>query len=623
MDRRAQSGLDTGQVSLRELMRRIVVGASLLLALVLWLDLTPWVRGGFGWRWPYDPVTFERAIPLALVLVIYLAGSILIWQRRGALMWAFAGTVAVSLTVLALRGDGVFFELLARTMGRDVNGTHWAAARIDWQSDTWYDWWEIAHEPGTYSIHVAVAPPGLPMLYSLLNAGFDAIPAAADPLQRFLLPYQCHNYNLLGYSSGQWASAMLGILTPVIAGLTVFVLYGLTRSRTAMLWWPLIPALGLFAGTWYTVFPLVVLVAFGLLKRGLAHGPFWLVTAGLIAGLGTFANYVFIAVTGFYGFYTLTHYGLRERGTRPIYRPILVGVWFGLGLTLPWLAYWLYTSVPPWDIFSASFDLHLELERDYLPWVFLHPWDWTLFTGLALVLVWLGGLWRQRRNPPVLALALLLTVVTLAVSGTGRGESGRVWLVFTPLLLIAAAEMLPRDGLKREWFIVAASQAVLLLALAATVSAVGHDLEQPPDPPQLAGVDWVDLDSVFYDGRTGVVFRLAGWHGQVDNGTVLLSLRWQGLERPTDVYWFGAVPVDPAGRSGDSLVWQPEAGYPTTCWANGQMIEDQVRVPLPGENGPWWVSLAVFGDDTQTEGRLRVRLADGREDVQVGLGPIE
>lgn len=624
-----------------------IAASTILLAVVVALDVTPWARGGYGWRWPYTPVALFRLLPLAAGLIVYITGAAWFYRAercKTGLVWAFMGALIIPLLALLARHDAIVLELFGRTAGQYITGTHWAAARIDWYGSGWHTWESIAQHPEIYSVHVAVAPPGLPLWYAVLNTVLDKIPAVAEPLQRWLMPYQCHNYNLLGYTPGQWASATFGVFMPLWAALVVFPLHAAARQLKisplpAVLWWPLVPALSAFTGTWYTFMAFPILLAFMGLVRGVErqYGFGWLVVSGCIMGMMIFSNYATIPQVGLFGFYTLIYYVLKERHTRHMLRPVIVGAWFGVGLMIPWVAYWIYTGVTPIDLFHAAFNLHLELERPYLPWVFLHPWDWLLWNGLPVLLVWVVGvhMWIRKREgqTPVLALALLAIIIALSISGTGRGESGRVWLMFTPFALLAAADALYRirqtTPAIAPWMALSSANAILLIAVVGTLDAVGKDFT-PPTPLSPLAVDYIQTNAIFSASDGDGTFALTGWHGESNGRFIDLSLRWHGLSQVTHLYWFGAVLVSPTGETTEPILWQPGEShgaayrYPNTCWRPGQNIEDTLRLPLPqdAETGDWWVSLAVFGNGESDEGRLQVISPDDTRDVQIGLGPV-
>ncbi len=644
----------------------IISGLSGLLALLLALDVLPFLRGDFGWRWPFELVEFGRLIPLLMALVVYIAGAGWLLQLRspsllargGVILWAMTGVMVLTLVVVNLRSENVAAELFARTASTLTTGVHRAGASIPLDSPDWRDWPTVIETRDDLGAHVVNGPPGLPLFYSALSRLLDAIPAVSEPLYMNLLPYQCHNYNLLSDTAGEWAAAWFGVLMPLWAALAVPFLYLAARllpgaknfRREITLWYPLIPALLLFAGTWYTFYPAFTLASFWLLLSGIERrSPMRLILAGLVMGVALFMAYALVPVLLFFGLYTLGCWWFSRNQSTTRFNPITVGLWFGVGLALPWLIYTLWSGETPFTLLSASLNAHLELERPYLPWVFLHFWDWMLLNGFTLMLVWLAGvfLWRRRDGRmPVVGITLLLAMVILCISGTARGETGRVWLAFTPFVLLAVGETLSRfapsrqpddllDNGNRRWLTLAAVNSLLLLVIAGTMDVIGTDFSAPPDPP--APESPGSILAQFTDTKGGS-FSLTGWQADPVDETITLRLNWNGETRPSHPYWFGAVLVAPDGTAYDAGVWQPGQGepipagstdaprgtYPTTCWAEDQNIGDTVRLALPADApaGDWWVSLSAYGDPAAPDGRLTVTLPDGTEDTQIGLGPL-
>jgi hypothetical protein len=611
---------------------RLLLVGSLALALILALDVLPFLRGGFGWQWPYDPVPL-RALPLAVALVVYTAVAGLLLrrtQRDGLLLlWAAVGVVLLSLAALLLRSHDALYELFVRTASGVTTGQHFAGVEIDWSDPAWVNWPQTVAPFEGRSGHIVLSGPLLPLFYGLLNRLLAELPGIAEPLQRALLPYQCRNYDLLVYTPAEWASAWLGMLMPVWVGLGVLPLYRLARrlagvpaARLAVLWWPLVPALILFAPTWNTVYPLAALAAFGLLLHGLEGRHRWAwVLAGLISGVLTFANLSLLPLLGLLGFYTLL-YDL-WLGRRPWYQPVIVGLWFAVGLALPWLIFALVSGLTPLDLFNFAMANHLILDRPYVPWLWLHSWEWVLLTGIPVVVLWLGFALRRRAPQPVqaLALALLLTMLVLVFSGTARGETGRVWLFFAPFVLICAAAALAagRAVLPRAWLLISSAQGTLLLAIGASWLLINApNMSPPPAPPGPVDAPR-SVAAVFADQ-----FRLIGWDAVVSDDTLELRLNWQADQQMTRPYWFSALLVAPDGTLPQpAAVWQAlDTRYPTTCWRPGEIVGDTVRLPFTPQSGAWWISLSAFADETDPEARLTVRLPDGSVDNQVGLGPV-
>jgi len=612
----------------------IIVGLSLILALALLFDWIPFLRGGFGWQWQYQPAPFVRALPFIAITVIYLGGAWQLLQResnRLLIFWAFVGTVAVSLAVIAVRADDILYTLFTRTASGIATGPHLAGATVDWSN--WLDWPSVMRSFEGISVHVALAPPGLPLVYHAINGIFAAFPAVADGLQRALLPYQCANYSLLAYTSAEWASAWFGILMPVWSALAVWPLFSVTcrlydsqTARFAVTWWALVPALVMFVPTWNTFYPLVTLVAFWCLLRGLEKSAMWLILSGLLVGLLTFANFSIVPLLGLFGFYALldgwwvrTRHDRREPlwGALSLRRLILIGVWFGVGLMLPWLVYGLASGLTPLDLLDVAMSEHLSLDRPYIPWLWLHFWEWALFTGIPLMILWLLNALRGKRD--ILSLSLLATMVILLLSGTARGETGRVWLFFSPFVLIAAAHAL--QNRHSGWLAISSAQAVLMMILVIILPVIdAPDMIPPPNPPQFVAAS--RASSANFDQN----FRLENWDAEIDSEAITLRLNWEPLRQMTTPYWFSALLVSSDGApAGEAVVWQPlETRYPTTCWQANQIVSDSVRLPLPADapTTEWWISLSAFGDVDQPEQRVMVTLPDGAADTQIGLGPV-
>ncbi len=635
---------------------------TIIIALVIGFDLTEWIRGGYGWRWNYDPASLTRAIPVIVCAIIYALVGYNLLQRTTrplvALVWAFMGTAILGFAVAYMQTGDAFYALFTRTASGLTTGPHWAAARIDWASGEWQDWTTVMETLGG---HLGTSPPGLILLYGLLNDVSGHLPGS-ESLYFNLLAQQCHNFDMLRYSQGEWVSAWFGMLMPVWAALTVFPIYGIVNrlrigdGRYAALWWALVPAVLSFAASWSTFYPFLSATAFyllliGLDSDGLRRG-LGLFGAGIITGIALFSHFTFLPLLGMLGFYTLLRYWFYARGEVPFLHTIGAGIPVAIGILLPWIIFMLAGGDSPIDILRASFDYHLDLDRPYWFWVWFHVWDWVLWTGVMLGALWLVGLWQGWRtrnekhaSPPILALTLALTVFILTISGGTQGESGRIWLFLSPFVLVAALDGLNRiisDYAQRRqaFYVLTGAQILLTLVVAWSLNVIDTDLIAPPTAPQVATSTPLD---VTFSASNGDTFRLIGWMGDTSRSSVahevVLNLQWQNGAQMNTPYWFGAFLVPPEGDPTEPIIWQPgtyldlasaddieavEVFYPTTCWAQGAIIGDTVRLPIP-ENyppGEWWVSLAVFGDNTGQEGRLQVNFPDGTSDLQVGLGPV-
>ncbi len=650
---------------LRSHLPLLTAALSISIGLLILVDFTPWLRGGYGWRWHLDYVPIRRAIPLLVVVGVYVGVSYgLITRTRRVLpvlIWALLGTSVIGYTAAYAREGDALYALLTRTFSELATGPHYAAAYIDWDSGDWRDWTGVMDDLGG---HVGTSPPGLPLLYESLNIAFDGAPITPT-LHEALLPYQCHNFDVVAYTPAQWASAWLGVLMPVWAGLTVLPIYGLARhlnygsepARYAAIWWALVPAVSAFAGSWSTFFPLMSASAGWLLITGLdatgARREFMLFGAGLVTGIALFMHFTFLPLFGLFGAYALAHEALIKQRERSLDHLINAGMATLLGSLLPWLIFVLLGGDTPVAMLRTSFETHLGLDRPYAFWVWFHVWDWVLWTGIVFGVLWLVTLegWRSyishaRPRRPILSSALLITVLIMTISGTTQGESGRIWLFMSPFIVIAAAHTLrpgfsvvipnqplhyyfPTENARtRAWLTLTVGQSVLLVALLITLNVMqANDLTHSPDlPPPAANLLPIQAQFADSDGHT---MRLTGWAGTADPAAITLKLAWASAAQFTEPYWFGAYLIGPDGPRTEPVIWQPgefvdQQRVPVTCWTPNTVVGDTVILPLPEQaaRGEWWISLLLFGDEAVPAGRLIVTRADGSLDNQVTLGPV-
>ena len=202
---------------------KLIGTGSFLLALSLYFDWIPFLRGGeiFQWIWSHQAPPITRIIPLFIVVIIYLLGVrwLLRLNKRILLWWCMLATVAISLAVVYVRFDDVVYQLWLRSVSGITTGPHLAGAVIDWQAErTLTNWQAVMLDFDTLSGHIALSPPGLPMFNGLLNALLEPFPAITQPAYAHLLPRQCHNFIMLDYTPAEWTSSWFGVLMPRMGG---------------------------------------------------------------------------------------------------------------------------------------------------------------------------------------------------------------------------------------------------------------------------------------------------------------------------------------------------------------------------------------------------------------------
>jgi hypothetical protein len=623
----------------------IVTGLCLILAVLLSQNLVEVLRGGeiFHWLWPYKPVQIARGLVLLLCVILYVAAGIWAARRgtRSTVLVAILGGVLLPFIVIGMRYDDPVLENFNRTVSGVVTGPHLLGSQIDWGDlEAWRDWTSVMDEYHTRSIHMAISPPGLPMFYGLLNQLFEWMPGVSDFLYERIIPQQCHNYQFIYYTHAEWASSWFGVMMPLWATITLLPLYRIARrltngdiARWLMLFWPILPTVAMMSPVWNIIYPMFCLFAFWLILIGLDHkgarAYLPLYGAGVIVSFLTFANLSLVPFILLCGMYVLLHWIFHERTQVSFARPVILGLIFGLGVLTVWTPYVLITGTTPLDILHRAFDAHLELKRPFLPWLYMHFWEWILLGSLPLAFLWLMQSIKRPWKRNVLPLALLLSMIILLLSNTARGETGRVWLFFTPFAMLSAALWVydwtqtygEKSRLTAIFVPLLIAQAAILLAVAPTWDTMfAPDITPTPPPP--AAVEGLTPTNIQF----GDAFRMVGWKGTGQGKTITFDFAFQSLRQLDRPYNISILPVAPDGSTPiQALVWQPHpTTYPTTCWRPDQVIGESVTINASDTlmDGDWWFSVRSFEDLNNPMNVLPITLPDGSSDTQAGIGPV-
>src|SRR6185436_9090041 len=174
----------------------------------------------------------------------------------------------------------------------------------------------------------------------------------------------------------------------------------------------------------------------------------WAVAAGIVLALGCLISYGLLVAVPFVAWVAFS--AGEESGwlaPRRFARAALVGA----GFALPWLALELFAGYDPWTSFRTAILAHAQMAvatRSYATWLLANPYDFALFCGPAVAVLGLCGL-VSRRDPVALRRGLwggAALFALLWLSGSVRGEVGRIWLFAMPFVALAAAAAVERTA---------------------------------------------------------------------------------------------------------------------------------------------------------------------------------
>ena len=471
--------------------------------------------------------------------------------------------------------------------------------------------------------------------------------ALQEPVRGLLCQY------ISGYSSGDYSAAWIGILMPLWGALTILPLYasgrevfGEAAARTSVLWWALVPSFLVFTPLPNVLYPLPSLIVIAMLWRGLRKNQVgWVLAAGALMSMLTFMTFTFLPLLLLAGLLTLGVYWLqlRQRLTpAPGWTwPLMMGLVFAVGLSTVWLVFYAAGGASFWSIWQTAEQAHVTLDRPYWPWLALHLNDFFMFSGWTFALLAIVAVWRALRKlrageateADVMVLAFGLTVIVLDISGTLRGEAGRILLFLTPWLLLAAAYGLPDEG--RGGWLVTGTQAVLTIVVVLCLQVLAPEFKAhaAPVPPPVKYA--ASAPKTYPSGANfGDEIRLLSLSGKIDTQpdaqgqaqpVLYLWLTWDATNYVDLPYTYEVQPIAPraSAANGSTTIAPFGDDYPTTCWkpADGQLT-DRIKVPLSSSaSGEWWADLSLA--EANTGQLMEIHLPDGSESQQLRLGPFQ
>ncbi len=472
-----------------------VLAATALIGLICaWFvvfDVFPFLRGPGAWppswRWLYAPLGLDAWTTLvihALFLGGYAAAVMVFTQPerrrsvRPALLFAALFVIVWQLVQSWVRDPNVLDTLIFRTYAPPLNGYFLAPAQVDSIGDTLRTY--AAAMPAFFGDKPQTHPPGLFLFYALFQVIFEALPGLTAWFAPLARGWANPGQDWVQLSDALITSAFVTTsIQTVLIGLTPPAVYAFLRQlrspdderrRTIALWGallaPLIPALTLFYLQWDTLFPALGFAAWFFALRGqnrLAEVDTegwgqWLdwVWAGLLLSLLTWISFGTLVFGLMIGLHVLWREGVafvenRNRLDLWLLLPVLGGLaLMGVGVVLPWaLAYWGW-GMNFFELMRTGLAAHYEIvtaHREYTIWVWMNVVDFALWTGPALIVLgmlgsglMLVGVRRLRgwRDWAGLALILWLVFLVLDLSGTTRGEIGRLWIFLMPFPMIFA-----------------------------------------------------------------------------------------------------------------------------------------------------------------------------------------
>jgi hypothetical protein len=405
-------------------------------------------------------VTQAQTRVRARMALLAAAGFIVVWQLAGS--W--------------VREPNLLDTLIFRTYAPSLNGYFLVPAQVDSIGVMLRHYVEAM--PTFFGDKPQTHPPGLVLYYTVFQEIFVRLPGLTGWFAPLARGWANPGQDWIQLADPLITSAFVTTtIQTLLIGATppaIYAFLGQMRApaegRSTALWAallvPLLPALTLFFLQWDTLFPALGFAAWFFALRGqnrLAQVDIrgwgqWLdwLWAGFFLSTLTWLSFGTLVFGLMIGFHVLWREGMAFVENRNRFDPLLLlpmagGLaLMGLGVVVPWLfAYGLW-GMNFFELMQAGLGAHYDIvtaHRDYATWVWMNIVDFVLWIGPAPILLGLAssgwlltGAWRQSvwRDWTGLAAILWIVFLLLDLSGTTRGEIGRLWIFLMPFPLFFA-----------------------------------------------------------------------------------------------------------------------------------------------------------------------------------------
>ncbi len=459
-----------------------IIIITLLFLIALGFDTSPFLRGPAPyppeWQWTYLFINTLDRIYLPLIFISILVTLFWLSEKKNNFFSKHTKLLLASVIILSLlfQISVQFFSragvtvLIHRIINPELNGYFTAALPIE----------NIADFLSAYNqnilkfiYHAKSHPPGAILFFFAIKQLMSDFPVLGN-IASSLSPTHADVKSVWDtlLPSEKATAIFSAFFIPFLSSLSIIplyysskILYGVKAALRSVFLFIFIPSVVLFIPINDSFLHIFAITAFFFMLKGIKQKKLLhIFLSGLTLFLGLFFNLSLLPLVIFLGvFFLLSNLTQKKIEFKYILKGGLV---FSLGfILLPLILYFLFhfDFIHMLKIIMGSVpDIHT---RSYKIWIFYNLYDFFIFSGIPITIVFFHSIKKLFLNH--LLIAFLTMLIILNFSGSIRGETGRILVIFMPFMALIAANF-ATNNLKftpRQFGIFLALQALQILVM--------------------------------------------------------------------------------------------------------------------------------------------------------------
>lgn len=433
-----------------------VIIITVLFLLAIGFDISPFLRGPSPyppeWRWTYLFINTLDRIYLPIFFVIILIALFVFSEKRTkfftkhlklflALVIILSFLFQISVQFFSRAGVPV---LIHRIINSELNGYFTAALPIQNVTDFLNTYNQNILK---FVYHAKSHPPGAILFFFFTKQLMSAFPLLGDIANSFSPTHADVKLVWDTLLPAEKATAIFSaFLIPFLSALTIIplyhsskMLYGIKSALRSTFLFVFIPSVVLFIPINDSFLHVFAITAFFFILKGLKQKKqVYILLSGLTLFMGAFFNLSLLPLVIFLGmFFLLTKYKTQKSQFKDLFKS---GLAFSLGFVLIPVSLYIFFNFDFTQmlriIMGSVPDVHT---RSYKIWIFYNLYDFFIFSGIPITVLFFLSLKKIFFNRTLISFLVMLLILNF--SGSVRGETGRILVIFMPFMALITASV--------------------------------------------------------------------------------------------------------------------------------------------------------------------------------------